>query len=75
MSNVARRRPRHEYLQMAQLIHFANSIHLRLLEKLFWVSVVISGFVCAGFIISTSVADWMNDPGIVSITTFSKVSL
>jgi hypothetical protein len=37
------------------------------------VAVVITGFTCAGLIINTSVEDWMNDPGVVTIATFSKV--
>jgi formate-dependent nitrite reductase membrane component NrfD len=45
----------------------------RLLEKLFWVVVVIIGFVCASLIINKSVDDWQKHPGVVMIKTFSKV--
>jgi hypothetical protein len=45
----------------------------RLLEKLFWVVVVIIGFVCASLIINKAVDDWQKHPGVVKINTFSKV--
>jgi hypothetical protein len=47
----------------------------RLLEKLFWMSVVLTGFICASLIINTAVDDWTKNPGIVTIKTFSKVSV
>jgi hypothetical protein len=42
------------------------------LEKLFWVIVVITGFSCAGSIISIAVQDWMENPGITGVDTYSK---
>jgi hypothetical protein len=43
------------------------------IEKLFWVIVVITGFACASLIISAAFLDWQNNPGVVSINSFSKV--
>jgi hypothetical protein len=45
----------------------------RLLEKIFWMSVVLTGLTCASLIINTAVHDWKKNPGIVTINTFSKV--
>lgn len=46
----------------------------RLLEKLFWAIVVVIGFTCAGLIVTSAVKDWNENPGVVIINTFSKVS-
>jgi hypothetical protein len=43
-------------------------------EKLFWVIVVLSGFVCASLIINTAVEDWIAHPGLVTINSFSTVT-
>jgi hypothetical protein len=45
----------------------------RLIEKLFWVAVVLTGFTCASLIIGAAFDDWQKNPGIVSIDSFSKV--
>ena len=42
-------------------------------EKLFWVLVVIIGFICASLIISTAIEGWLDEPGVTLIKTFSKV--
>ena len=44
-------------------------------HRLFWVCVVAAGFTCAGLIIRTAVADWMDDPGVTAIETFSTVRI
>jgi hypothetical protein len=46
----------------------------RLLEKLFWVVVVIVGLVFAGLIIKSAIEDWQENPGVVTIKSFSKVN-
>jgi hypothetical protein len=46
----------------------------RLLEKLFWVVVVLTGFTCASLIILAAFDDWQKNPGIVTINSFSKVN-
>jgi hypothetical protein len=45
----------------------------RLLEKLFWVIVVCTGFLCASLIIISPLQDWRDHPGVVSINSFSRV--
>jgi MFS-type transporter involved in bile tolerance (Atg22 family) len=45
----------------------------RFLEKLVWTIVICVSFVCASLIINTAIKDWNKNPGVVSITTFSKV--
>jgi hypothetical protein len=45
----------------------------RLLEKLFWVAVVCTGFLCAGLIVSSPLQEWRDSPGVVSINSFFKV--
>ena len=42
-------------------------------EKLFWVAIVATGFVCSGFNISYAIRDWLQEPGVTIINTFSKV--
>jgi hypothetical protein len=49
------------------------SSETKILEKIFWVIVVCTGFTCASFIISTAVQDWRKDPGVVKIDSFFKV--
>ena len=44
-----------------------------IVEKLFWVLTVVTGFTCASLIISTAVQGWVNEPGVTEIKTFSKV--
>ncbi len=45
----------------------------RLVEKLFWVAVVISCGSYAGYIIASAVQDWTDNPTATFIRTFSKV--
>jgi hypothetical protein len=45
----------------------------RFAENLFWVAVFLTGFSCAGLIISSAVDNWQKNPGIVTINSFSKV--
>lgn len=45
-----------------------------LVEKVFWVAIVAAGFVCSGFNISYAIRDWLQEPGVTVIKTFSKVS-
>jgi hypothetical protein len=47
----------------------------RLLEKLFWVTVVVFGLICASLIIKTAVKDWQNNPTVTVIQSFSKVKM
>jgi hypothetical protein len=47
----------------------------RLIEKLFWVAVVLTGFTCASFIINHAVDDWQHNPSTVTINSFSKVNI
>ena len=44
-----------------------------ILEKLFWVLVVVSGFTSAIAIVSSAVQGWIDEPGVTEIKTFSKV--
>ena len=44
-----------------------------LVEKLIWVAIVIAGFVCSSIIVSYAIQDWLQEPGITVIKTFSKV--
>ncbi len=46
----------------------------RLLEKLFWVAVVAGFATGACLIIASAVEDWMRNPGVTQIETFSKAS-
>ena len=43
------------------------------MEKVFWVAIVATGFVCSGFNISYAIRDWLQEPGVTIINTFSKV--
>jgi hypothetical protein len=45
----------------------------RHLERLFWMLVVVTGFVCASLIVGRAMDDWQKNPGIVTINSFSKV--
>jgi hypothetical protein len=45
----------------------------RFVEKLFWVAVVCTGFLCAGLIVSSPLQEWSDHPGVVSINSFFKV--
>ena len=45
----------------------------RILERIFWVCVVIAGFTCASLIIHAAITDWIEYPGTTGIQTFSKV--
>jgi hypothetical protein len=47
----------------------------RLIEKLFWVVVVLTGFVCACLIINDAFDEWQKNPGVVTINSFSKVNI
>jgi hypothetical protein len=47
----------------------------RLLEKFFWVIVVVSGLFCASLIIDTAVQDWQDSPTVTVIKSFSKVKI
>jgi hypothetical protein len=47
----------------------------RVLEKFFWVTVVVLGLICASLIINTAVEDWQNNPAVTIIKSFSKVKM
>jgi hypothetical protein len=47
----------------------------RLLEKFFWVIVVVFGLICASLIINTAVKDWQDSPTVTVIKSFSKVKI
>jgi hypothetical protein len=44
-----------------------------LAEKIVWIAIVFTAFVCAGVLVNTAMQDWIKEPGIVKIKTFSKV--
>jgi formate-dependent nitrite reductase membrane component NrfD len=77
----SRRRARHILAANARSYCETTTIHgfgywvsaTRRIEKVFWVIVVIIGFVCASLIIKTAVEDWQQNPGVVTINSFSKV--
>ena len=45
-----------------------------LIERLFWITVTITSFTCAGLNISAAIGDWMDDPTTTVIQSFSKVT-
>ena len=45
-----------------------------IVEKLFWVAIVAAGFAFSGFNISYAIKDWLEEPGVTVIKTFSKVT-
>ena len=47
----------------------------RAAEKLAWVAVVIAGFAAGGSIVASAVRDWIVNPSVTTIDTFSKVPL
>ena len=70
-------------LIFANIVNYCNSTTIHgfsywvsaenIVEKLFWVLVVVSGFTCAIALVSSAVQGWIDEPGVTEIKTFSKV--
>lgn len=63
-----------DYCEATTLHGFAYYVKAdNLVERLFWIAVNITSFVCAGIFISAAIEDWINDPTTTVIQSFSKV--
>ena len=43
------------------------------IEKLIWILITLTCFICSCYIVSLSIRQWIAEPGITSIQSFSKV--
>ena len=63
-----------EYCESTTLDGFAYFVRAENnVERLTWIAITVTSFVCAGLCISAAVEDWMNDPTTTVIQSFSKV--
>ena len=63
-----------EYCESTTLDGFAYFVKAENnIERLAWITVTVTSFVCAGICISAAIGDWMDDPTITVIQSFSKV--
>ena len=63
-----------EYCESTTLDGFAYFVTAEnMVERLSWIVITVTSFVCAGFCISAAIEDWMNDPTTTVIQSFSKV--